>query len=514
MSSLVNILKGAVEYIGVTNLLAATTLCLVTYWFIRTNYWTLFYRLPPGPPVIPHPLDGILELFPVKDRFGRLIQLSKRYGEIYCLRIGSKMFTVISSPSLVKELIVKQADVTSNRIPLPFLAQTMGYTGGIAFSEGEPWQELRRFSLSALRNFGMGRRGIESRIQEEAHILCDAFAGKSGEAFDAMHLTNAAVSNIICTITFGRRLEYDDPIFIDMIRRLRNVTNVLGINPIIRGLMRRFPVILRTPFLKGPRDNILGIKDFINKEVKEHMDSYDADDIRDIIDMYLAEAERLENEEGEWRSKPYLTKDDIWMCVFDLFIAGSETTSSSLLWFILVMASITDVQEKIITEIDRVVGRERAPCIDDRKDMPYTDATITEVLRFRPVAPIGVGHATAKDVEIRGYTIPKRTMILINIVALHLDPNLWENPEEFNPDRFLSEDGKTVIKHDAFTVFGAGRRVCLGEQLARMELFLFATTLMQRFRFHLPEGDGGDFGFGHCYGTLVPKTFKVFAHER
>ncbi|XP_041485753.1 cytochrome P450 2C15-like [Lytechinus variegatus] len=501
-----------ITYIGIGNLLAAISLCLLIFWYVRTNYLTSFYyRLPPGPPAIPHPFDGLMALFPVKDRFGRLVQLCNRYGDIVCLQLGSKIMTMISSPGLVKELLVKQADVTSNRLPPPFFTHVIDYTGGIIFTDGEPWQELRRFSLSALRNFGMGRKGIESRIQEEAHTLCNAFSQQSGKAFDAMHLTNAAVSNIICSITFGRRLEYDDPVFIDMIQRLRNLTGGMGINPIIRELIGRFPILLKTPILKMPKENILGIKNFINEEVREHLESYDSTDIRDIIDMYLAETDRLEEIKA---TKPYLTKDDIWMCVFDLFFAGTETTSSSLLWFMLVMASKPDVQDKVMSEIDRVVGRERAPCFDDRKDLPYVDATITEVLRFRPVAPVGVGHVTAKDVKIREYTIPKHTEILINILAIHLDPNLWDKPEEFNPERFLSEDGKTVIKQDAFTVFGAGRRVCLGEQLARMEFFLFATTLMQRFQFQLPEGDSADFGFEHCLGTIAPKRYKVLAHER
>eukprot|EP00057_Strongylocentrotus_purpuratus_P030622 XP_782220.1 PREDICTED: cytochrome P450 2C15 [Strongylocentrotus purpuratus] len=519
MSSVVNLLLSVIEYIGIANLLTTITICLVTFWYIRMNYGASFhYRLPPGPPVIPYPFDFLMALFPSSNRFGRMIFLSKRYGDITCLQLGRRMIIMISSPSLVKELIVKQADVTSNRSAPPFFTSVMDYKGGIIFSDGEPWQEIRRFSLSALRNFGMGRKGIETRIQEEARNLCNAFAQHSSEAFDAMHLTNAAVSNIICSITFGRRLEYDDPVFMDMIQRLRNVTSGVGINPIIRELMMRFPILLKTPLLGKPKANLLGVKNFITKEVIEHIESYHSSDIRDIIDMYLTEAERLEEEKkktNEDRTKPYLNKDDIWMCVFDLFLAGTETTSTALLWFLLVMAAKPDVQEKVISEIDLVVGRERAPCMEDRKDMPYTDATLTEVLRFRPVAPLGVPHVTAKDVEIGEYTIPRDTEIMINIIGIHLDPRLWDEPEEFNPHRFLSEDGKTVIKpQDAFTVFGAGRRVCLGEQLARMEFYLFATTLMQRFRFRLPEGESGDFGFEHCLGTIAPKNFKILAQER
>ena len=106
----------------------------------------------------------------------------------------------------------------------------------------------------------MGRKGIETRIQEEARCLCKAISNLNGEPFDPLHHTNAAVSNIICSITFGRRFEYDDPVFIDLIRRLRRLTGGVGINPIIRELISRFPFLLKSPLMKRSRDNLMGLK--------------------------------------------------------------------------------------------------------------------------------------------------------------------------------------------------------------------------------------------------------------
>ena len=111
---------------------------------------------------------------------------------------------------------------------------------------------------------------------------------------------------------------------------------------------------------------------------------------------------------------------------------------------------------QVASEIDQVIGRERAPRVEDRKNLPYTEATLLEVLRFRPILPAGVPHISATDVKVRNYVIPKDSEILINILAMHLDPTLWDDPEVFNPKRFLSDDEKTVIKKEAFIVFGAG----------------------------------------------------------
>ena len=130
--------------------------------------------------------------------------------------------------------------------------------GGIAFSQGEPWQELRRFSISALRNFGMGKKSIEYRITEEARVLCDTIAQLN--EFEPSSVLYAAVSNIICIITFRRRFDYDDPVFKDMIVRLRTLISGVEINELLRELFIRFPTFLKTSLRKSSRDNLNGLK--------------------------------------------------------------------------------------------------------------------------------------------------------------------------------------------------------------------------------------------------------------
>jgi cytochrome P450 len=153
------------------------------------------------------------------------------------------------------------------------------------------------------------------------------------------------------------------------------------------------------------------------------------------------------------------------------------------------------VQDKCFKEICDVIGAQRQPSLSDRPKMVYLEATIMEVLRKADITPVGVPHATACDVTFQGHFIPKGTLVMLNHTSVLLDPAIWGDPENFRPERFIGPDGK-LTKTEEFMPFGLGRRVCLGESLARMELFLYLCCMVQRFHFlpedpdHLPSLEG------------------------
>ncbi len=118
--------------------------------------------------------------------------------------------------------------------------------------------------------------------------------------------------------------------------------------------------------------------------------------------------------------------------------------------------------------------------------MPYTEAFTFEVLRVSSIVPLGITHRATEDVEFKGYMIPKGTMVVGNLYSTHHDSEVWGDPDTFRPDRFLSHDGKTILKSDSLIPFSIGRRVCLGEIFARDQIFLFVSTLAQQFNL-IPE---------------------------
>ncbi|KAF7234746.1 Cytochrome P450 2D16 [Varanus komodoensis] len=180
-------------------------------------------------------------------------------------------------------------------------------------------------------------------------------------------------------------------------------------------------------------------------------------------------------------------KENLAQCIHDFFIAGTETTASSLKWALLLLTSHLDIQDNVYKEIEGAFGSTHTITYQDKKKLPYTNAVIHEMQRFKYILLMGVPRECAKDTNMRGFLIPKGTLIFPDLRSVLLDPEHWDTPEEFNPNQFLDKDGNFVAREE-FLPFGAGARVCLGERLACMEIFLLLTRLLRAFRFQLPEG--------------------------
>ncbi|MEE6502690.1 hypothetical protein FKM82_004604 [Ascaphus truei] len=165
----------------------------------------------------------------------------------------------------------------------------------------------------------------------------------------------------------------------------------------------------------------------------------------------------------------------------DLFIAGTETSTTTLRWALLFMLLYPDVQSKVQEEIDRVIGRDRKPTMGDKLKMPYTNAVIHETQRYGDIVPLSVPHMTYRDTEIQGYFIPKGIAVLTNLSSVLKDETVWEKPHQFYPEHFLDADGK-FVKREAFMVFSAGRRFCPGEQLSECNSSSSSSRPPARFR--------------------------------
>ncbi|KAJ7405447.1 cytochrome P450 2J2-like isoform X1 [Pitangus sulphuratus] len=203
-------------------------------------------------------------------------------------------------------------------------------------------------------------------------------------------------------------------------------------------------------------------------------------------------------------------EDNMVQSVFDLFFGGSETTATTLRWALLYMLAYPDIQEKVQKELDAVLSPSHLICYEDRKKLPYTNAVIHEILRFSSIVLITIPREAVRDTTVLGYRLPKGTLIMANIDSTLFDPDYWETPHQFNPGHFLDKDGNFVTR-EAFLAFSAGHRVCLGEVLAKMELFIIFCRLLQTFKFTAPEGVkevNTDFIFG---STMKPHPYKLCA---
>uniref|UniRef100_A0A8D2AQ35 Cytochrome P450 n=1 Tax=Sciurus vulgaris TaxID=55149 RepID=A0A8D2AQ35_SCIVU len=205
--------------------------------------------------------------------------------------------------------------------------------------------------------------------------------------------------------------------------------------------------------------------------------------------------------------------ENLRMVVADLFTAGMVTTSATLAWALLLMILHPDVQRRVQQEIDEVIGQVRPPEMGDQACMPFTMAVIHEVQRFGDIVPLGVPHLTTRDIELQGFFIPKGTTLVTNLSSVLKDETVWERPLRFHPGHFLDAQG-CFVKREAFMPFSAGRRACLGEPLARMELFLFFTCLLQRFTFSVPAGQPRPSDHGVFGAMVTPPPYQLCAVPR
>ncbi|XP_072827763.1 cytochrome P450 2C15-like isoform X2 [Vicugna pacos] len=346
---------------------------------------------------------------------------------------------------------------------------------GIVFSNGKTWKEIRRFSLMTLRNFGMGKRSIEDRVQEEARCLVEELRKTNASPCDPTFILGCAPCNVICSIIFHNRFDYKDQTFLNIMKRFNENIRIAS-SPWIQ-ICNTFPVLI--DYFPGSHNKVIkndaNLKHYILEKTKEHQASLDMNNPRDFIDCFLIKMEQEKhNQESEF------TVENLLATISNLFGAGTETTSTTLRYGLLLLLKHPEVTAKVQEEIDHVIGRHRSPCIQDRSRMPYTDAVVHEIQRYIDLIPTNVPHAVTHDIKFRNYVIPKGTTILTSLTSVLHDDKQFPNPEVFDPGHFLDESGN-FKKTEYFMPFSAGKRICAGEGLARMELFLFLTTILQNF---------------------------------
>uniref|UniRef100_A0A8D0H9N7 Cytochrome P450 family 2 subfamily AB member 14 n=1 Tax=Sphenodon punctatus TaxID=8508 RepID=A0A8D0H9N7_SPHPU len=406
--------------------------------------------------------------------------LAKSYGNIFTMWAGPIPVIVLSGFQAVGDGLITKAEDLADRPETPFF-NAFANGKGIILSNGRTWKQQRRFGLSTLRKLGVGKKSMEHQIEEEVRLLVETFAKEKGQPLDPAFPIVNAVANVISVAAFGHRFSTDDEVFHQLVESVRYILNFAGTTSHM--LYELFPWLMR--YLPGPHKKTLACRDFIysfvRKEIKNHEAAGTLDDPRDFIDFYLAKMEKVRD------STSTFDEDNMVHDIFDLFLAGSDTTTTTLQWALLYMVNHPDIQEKVQKELDNVLGSSQLIFYEDRKKLPYTNAVIHEIQRFSNIILIGVPRQTVKDTVVLGFPIEKGIAVLPDLCSVLRDPEQWETPQQLNPNHFLDKDGNFVTR-EAFMPFGEGHRMCLGEQLARTELFLFFTTLLRAFSFRLPEG--------------------------
>ena len=321
---------------------------------------------------------------------------------------------------------------------------------------------------------------------------------------------------------FGSRYEVDDPEFLQVTKWCDLITEGFSNGDPVSALpwLRFFP-------MRGLRKLQEGVKlrdPLLRRKLNEHKETFDPENIRDFTDSliksssepdFLKHCEK-DNVTSDVTGVSHVVDDRLEMILFDIFIAGVETTTTTLRWLILYLLHWPSIQDELYEEIINNIGDEkRYPNIGDRSKLPLCQATIQESLRLSSLVPLGASHKTTQNTSVGGLDVPRNTQVLFNLWALHHDPTQWDDPSTFQPHRWLDEEGRYVPgRCISFLPFGAGRRVCLGESLAKTELFLFFTRFMRDFKV-LPDTGKKFPGLDGRVGvTLAPLPYTVIIMPR
>ncbi|XP_017774947.1 PREDICTED: probable cytochrome P450 303a1 [Nicrophorus vespilloides] len=440
---------------------------------------------PPGPKWFPM-LGSAYTVAKLRKKYGTLANsvahMSRKYGPLIGLKIGQEKIVMAYGMQAIKEFLMNEN--LNGRPTGPFYELRTFGRKGVLLTDEAFWTEQRKFILRHLREFGFGKRNMSEMIEQEAEVMVNHIKeqmGKKGEVVLQMDtMFGIHVLNTLWTMLAGTKYSPDDENLI----HLQSILNKLFKNIDMMGtLFSHFPILRYfAPEMSGYNlymQTHKPIWTFINKEIEEHKRTHIPGEPRDLIDVYL-EMINSPDKPGTF------TEEQLLAICLDFFMAGSETTTKSFGFCFLHLILNPEVQKKAQEEIDSVVGRNRTPSLNDRPNLPYVEAIVMETLRHFMAMTFGVPHRALRDTSLCGYYIPKGTMIVPTFHSVFFGAEcIWDDPKTFRPERFLENDTSVL---DNFIPFGIGKRRCLGESLARGNLFIFIASLLQNFNFSVPEG--------------------------
>ncbi|XP_022868828.1 ferruginol synthase-like [Olea europaea var. sylvestris] len=432
-------------------------------------------KLPPGP--YPFPIIGnILQLG--QSPHQSLAKLSKIYGPLMYLKLGSRNTIVVSSPDIAKQILQKHDHIFSSRsIPAAVRANDHFKKSVAYLPVDSQWRNIRKICKEQM--FSSHRLDASQGLrQEKLKKLCDyvhdcCSNGQIVDIGDAAFTTSLNLMSVtLCSIDFAEFNSSSSQGTKEVVRSLMEVVVVPNLADFFPVLEPIDPQGIKRTFGRHISKIFAIFDDLIDKRVKSRSESPDHPVRNDVLEAILDYMEKKKSE---------MTLDVLKHLLLDLFVAGTDTTSSTVEWAMAELIRNPEKMSKAKNELMTVVGEKKQVDERDIPRLPYLQSVIKEIFRYHPASPFLIPRKAEVDTEISGYTIPKDAEILVNMWAIGRDSSYWLNPDSFEPERFL--DREIDFKGQDFVLipFGSGRRICPGMPLADRTVHIMLATLIHNF---------------------------------
>ncbi|KAJ8541159.1 hypothetical protein K7X08_001975 [Anisodus acutangulus] len=483
-------------------------------YIISHHFFHKLHNLPPRPfPALPF----IGHLYLLGKPFHRaLFKVSNRYGSVVFLQFGSRPVLLVSSPSAAEECFTKNDIIFANR-PDFLSGKYFGYNfTSLAWSSyGEHWRNLRRISsLEVLSSYRI--QTLSSIRSDEINYLIRRLFRVSIESSEKTVEMKSSLFNftfnVISRMIAGKRY-YGEKVENSKEAKLFQDISKDTINTIPKSNILDFLPFMKWFGLHSVEEKMREVQekrdDFMQKEIDEHRrlktsGSFPSTEVvagkKKTIMEVLLDLQKTDPE--------YYTDETIRNLMLVLLQAGSDTSAVTLEWAFSHLLDNPEILKKAQTEIDNHVGQDSLIDESDLAQLPYITCIINETLRMHPAAPLLMPHFSSEECKVAGYQVPCGTILIVNAWGIHHDPKVWEEPEKFNPDRFIGFEG--VKEGCKFIPFGSGRRGCPGENLAIHVIGLALGSLLQCFEWDKPNREIIDMSEGTGF-TLSPKVQPLLA---
>ncbi|KAH7668429.1 Cytochrome P450 E-class group I protein [Dioscorea alata] len=492
-----------------------TLLSLLCFFAVVSRRWRRRSPpLPPGPTGFPL-VGSLFSLDP--DLHTYFASLAKTYGPIFSIKLGTKLGIVISSPAIAKEVLQENDAIFANR-DVPAVAHVIAYGGSdIAWSPyGPTWRMLRKVCVREMLSKA-SLDGVYKLRRREMRAMVVDLKNSSGKAVDVGDQMFLTVMNVITSTLWGGTVEGEEgrsAVGKEFREVVSEITELLG-QPNLSDFFQR----LRWMDLQGIERKMkkyLQRFDGIFKRIIEKKKKKEGDEggVKDFLDFML----KLEKEGADDANKSSttttttFTMTHVKALLMDMVVGGTETASNTVEWAMAEMMKKPEIMRRAQEEVDKVVGKDTIVEESHISKLPYLGAVIKEVLRLHPALPLLVPHCPSSPSTIAGFYVPQGSRVFVNVWAIHRDPCLWENPLEFNPERFLGLDkGKWDYSGNDFSYlpFGSGRRICAGISMAERMVGYALASLLHGFDWELPSGCKLD--LAEKFGIVLKKAEPLVA---